>query len=572
MAYDRSSPRNQRRRQSIPLQDLNVPPNPTQSDDARGHSRSLSGRARSLLGHGQSLSGRSPTAYQRVDEDSPPPSNRAHLTPPHITTPKSAYQTPYHYEDGEISPLNTGEFQTAVGSVGLSFDTSSPSDSSRARRGSSPGGNLAIITETDGIPPFAQTVEHFPNENGNEPLFSLTDDNTPLTDERFLQPISGSQASIPLGQRHDRQNSQFSFQEQSSPGSMLGDDLPLAEAGMGRPTSRQLSQSMNSTNRSLSVSAATSPLSRAGSMMRKMSQRVVNLSNEPEIIEQSIRRQPSIKHARLEEPPSFPAMPEYAHDEHQRLPQAEKFSHLGPEGGKHRQTPKPPNPLKGKSLYIFGPDNWVRLQLCELLVHPFTEPIILVLIIIQTVLLAVYSAPSLAYDERPKAWQSAWINYAMMVLFLIYTSEIIARTIVSGFIKNPDEYSSVDWKTGFRKGILEKWRTLWTPNRPKPARGTTSASIPGVPQPSIIQSFSGIQDPDNVPGNSRQQQRVRLARRAFLRHSFNRLDFLAVTSFWISFLLAKSSVQERRHVYVFQMLSCLRILRLLALTSGTSVN
>lgn len=72
--------------------------------------------------------------------------------------------------------------------------------------------------------------------------------------------------------------------------------------------------------------------------MRMMSQRVVNLSNEPEIVEQTIKHKNSLKNARLEEPPTLPAMPEYAHDEEQ-------------EQKKIRTAWKTQsNPLRGKSL------------------------------------------------------------------------------------------------------------------------------------------------------------------------------------------------------------------------------
>ena len=69
-----------------------------------------------------------------------------------------------------------------------------------------------------------------------------------------------------------------------------------------------------------------------------------------------------------------------------------------------------------------------------------------------------------------------------------------------------------------------------------------------------------------------QKRRVRLAHRAFLRHSFNRLDFVAVVAFWVSFLLSVSGVEKTHQLYIFRMLSCLRILRLLAMTNGTSVS
>lgn len=71
---------------------------------------------------------------------------------------------------------------------------------------------------------------------------------------------------------------------------------------------------------------------------------------------------------------------------------------------------------------------------------------------------------------------------------------------------------------------------------------------------------------------ARNLHKARLARRAYLRHSFNRMDFIAVVSYWIALVLELTGVMTKHHIYVFQMLSCLRIFRLLGITEGTSVN
>lgn len=65
---------------------------------------------------------------------------------------------------------------------------------------------------------------------------------------------------------------------------------------------------------------------------------------------------------------------------------------------------------------------------------------------------------------------------------------------------------------------------------------------------------------------------MQLARRAFLRHGFNRLDFAAVISFWITFALSITGLEMQHHLFIFRMMSCLRIVRLLALTNGTAVS
>jgi hypothetical protein len=50
------------------------------------------------------------------------------------------------------------------------------------------------------------------------------------------------------------------------------------------------------------------------------------------------------------------------------------------------------------------------------------------------------------------------------------------------------------------------------------------------------------------------------------------LDFVAVVSFWISFVLGITGMESKHHLHVFRMLSCLRIVRLLALTRGNTVS
>lgn len=59
----------------------------------------------------------------------------------------------------------------------------------------------------------------------------------------------------------------------------------------------------------------------------------------------------------------------------------------------------------------------------------------------------------------------------------------------------------------------------------------------------------------------------------YLRHSWNRIDFIAVVAFWIMFILAMLGVENTptRHIYIFRALSVLRIARLLAVTNGTTV-
>jgi len=486
------------------------------------------------------------TAYVRVNEGSPPPATRNDAGLPHVTTPRNAYHSPYPYEDGEVSPVDVAGFQSAMGSVGLSFESPGPSRPPPGRRRST----LNVITEREDPPNWP-----IPSNSSMEPepenYFSPQDDDqTPLTDSRVLAPMNGAGSRTPSTGH-------------SGMGSRLGDDLVNVERG--RPSSTLSA-------RTLSVSAGASPLSRAGTMVRKMSQRIVNLSNEPDPIEINVRQERSQRasnDSRMQEPPSLPAMQDYAHDDQPSPPlPMEKANPLVFAEDANDDWKPPANPLKGRSLGIFGPENRLRLWLCDLLVHPATEPVILLLIVLQTILLAVDAAPNVDYGQRPAKWRSTWIDYGLLVLFSIYTVEIVVRSIVSGFVKNADYYSTVDRDLGYRAGLVGRVQGFFIPHRQSSTRRATK--LPGA-EPSIIRSFTGMQSHIDQRGDSRQQQRLRLARRAFLRHSFNRLDLLAVVSFWVHFVLSLTSVEPNKHIYVFRMLSCLRILRLLGLTSGTSV-
>jgi len=58
----------------------------------------------------------------------------------------------------------------------------------------------------------------------------------------------------------------------------------------------------------------------------------------------------------------------------------------------------------------------------------------------------------------------------------------------------------------------------------------------------------------------------------YLRQSWNRIDFLSILCFWISFALATGGIERGSiHIGIFRALSVLKVSRLLTVTSGTTV-
>lgn len=509
----------------IPLQDLSrnahVPAEERGRDRANSAGGGLFSR-RSLMRRG------SRTQYQSVSEESPVDT---------VSTSRNPFRPSPYPSEGDITHDDGPGALAQAMSFGISFNEPRSWDSQ-------PGPSMTHAHDLDDA---ASDLDNVPldtyNSDNYVPQADAEDDRVRLTDSRYLQPISG--AANPEGGRS------------STDGSRLGDDLPHLEDALGRPRG-------NSTrSRSLSPSASGGALQRASSMVKSMSQRVVNLSNEPEVVQQSIEREEHHKSARLEGPPELPATPDYVHDPTPELPPREKRTSKSM--WKHRN-----NPFRGRSLSIFGPSHPFRLWLCDILVHPYMEPFILAIIIVQTILLIVESSQSVF--DRPMAvrWGSSRLDYVFFVIFVIYTLEIAAKIMVSGFLFNPVEYSTLNRSLGFRKAIAEKGRNLITPHRQMTTKKVSF--LPQEPQSSILRTFTGMNAPEAESyDDPLHKRRVRLAHRAFLRHSFNRLDFVAVVAFWVSFLLSIDGVETTHQLYIFRMLSCLRILRLLALTNGTSV-
>ncbi|KAI5206104.1 hypothetical protein E4T39_02644 [Aureobasidium subglaciale] len=567
---NQSTPQN-----SIPLQDLGpsqhapISQDPPSPSAQASHRRTLSDRGRSLFRRNRdSLLSHSPVgnppppdtrAYSPISEDPPsPPQIDRNLSPLAYVTSPTGHRT--RVDDGQdedertpLSPHEGSSFQQALGFAGISLGAPArPSlHSAHARMGSVPSLRTVDTSPYDEEPD--DPTGFFPHE---EDL-----DTVPLTDmNRRLEAYSP--------QRNDRGS--FQSIRFLSP-SVSHSNNPDVESGNLSPSGRWShspdgrSRSPADSRRSLSP-MGDSPFHRAGDMMRMMSMRVVNISNEPEVAERMIRRKSSVGRS--------PRIPEsgFSGDGAPHSPVSEKMPSpmLHPTDQLGPLAPEP-NPFRGKSLGIFPPDSKLRLKLADLLLHPMTEPFILVLIVFQTILLAVEARNNVNDEPRSKRFGTTWIDITLLALFVIYTIEIMIRVIVSGFVVNPIEYSTIDRKVGLRTAVMRKANDMFALHRKPSVRNMNPLPplTPG-PQPGILRSFT-TNTMMEVPGGSKQAQLQRLAFRAFLRHSFNRLDFLAVCSFWVSFVIGIFGVESQKHVFVFRMLSCLRIVRLLGITSGTLV-
>jgi hypothetical protein len=556
--------------QVIPLQDLTQQGTAQEEDgDGQpGRARAISDLVRNRLSGGRGPRGSYGGTYAPIAETDPDRLRRTgniHLAIPQNTSGSYGAQ-----DATPISPVDAAEFQAAIGGfAGLSFQSAAPIEPTASGWTHSNASVSSLVTLPEGGP-----VTDNPGDYFGPP--SSSSDRTPLTDPRHLQPMDGSSVpTTPTPSRSSRTRSVRFSNVPITPTSRLGDDLAQAEAGLGGSSIRH----SGSLRRSLSPSAAGSTLQRAGTIVRNMSTRIVNLSNEQDVVDRTIRRKNSRKGDRPDSIQSSSAgevsmVDGSVEEDGERVEKIPSVEEMATISRRPSRTTQDANPLKGKSLGIFSPDNKLRMRLCDLLVHPATEPTIFILIVFQAILLSIDSSRHIPYGDNEKLrWGATWIDYVLMSLFSIYTAEIVVRSIVSGFLINPFEYSTINRQVGIARAMLYKAQDVFgstAQNRP----GHTGTNDTGFDpqQPSAMRSFTtNLQDNVDTKGGSRQRQRIRLAHRAYLRHSFNRLDFIAVVSYWISFVLSVFQLESNKHLFVFRMLSCLRILRLLYLTSGTTV-
>ncbi|KAI6024262.1 Ion transport protein-domain-containing protein [Pisolithus marmoratus] len=106
-------------------------------------------------------------------------------------------------------------------------------------------------------------------------------------------------------------------------------------------------------------------------------------------------------------------------------------------------------PLRGNTLGFLGPTNPFRLRLYHMLSHSYSDPILLVLILMTAIVFVVQASRSLLLptdqsSPSPRVgYFHAWEDYVLFVLYILFTLEALARICVCGFVFDPEVPTSV---------------------------------------------------------------------------------------------------------------------------------
>lgn len=342
----------------IPLQDLSRPRGERQDGYENSNLSPHTSRSRSLLRGGnlgaeigrRISTHRARKSYDRVREDSPP-----QFSPPPPVPVIPDLQVP-NYQDGQQSAIPTlvevrQGLTEAFGGDGGTGNWLPP------RRQNEPVSPW-VADDDDDLP------ETFPSFE-----ISREDHSAHLTDPLNMQPMSGF--------THKKNLSSHSMK--FAPGSSLGEDLhSAAEEGLGggtgtRSRSGSTATRSGSLSKNRSLSPGSSPVRRVSVAVQNMAQRVVNVSNDPEVVEQTLRRRSSSKsHRDAPRRPTVPAIEIYALDDTEHSDAEEKPT--TPLRRSQRPNNLPwnvqSNPLRGNTFRVFSSKNPLRIFLCDILVHP----------------------------------------------------------------------------------------------------------------------------------------------------------------------------------------------------------
>lgn len=280
--------------------------------------------------------------------------------------------------------------------------------------------------------------------------------------------------------------------------------------------------------------------------------------------------------------------------------------------------------LYGNTLGLFGPSSKVRIWCHKFLSHPQTMSMVLILILLQTLLLC-YRQWDPIHLHGYVQFGYNWADYMLMVINGLYTFEIIVKVIAYGFVDDEVMFrelgldyprSGYTYARIYIQKILRDNFLWWIPglrwkSSKKNQRATTLKSTlkgkyarfldesDNTPQEGELEesehirhtndrmkkrnslsSLSGAEAPKSPfhaqntflqSTNINKKVDEMNLHRAFLRNTWQQLDFVSVVAFWISLPLSINHYDAKNQIMIFRAVSCIRILRLCNLTTGTNL-
>ncbi|AOA62126.1 Calcium-channel protein [Komagataella phaffii CBS 7435] len=204
--------------------------------------------------------------------------------------------------------------------------------------------------------------------------------------------------------------------------------------------------------------------------------------------------------------------------------------------------------LFGSTLRLFDNDSRVRQRCAKIVMHKYFDPVVVFLIFLVTVLLSYQLwIPEVRGYHHAEEYTS--VDWVLVFIYVLFTIETVLKIITFGLVDDSQMYEALNitMKTNQFWLFWDRWD--W---KKLQFKSQTSSYRKTMSEPSEKFSHSSTK-----------------LNRAYLRVSWNRIDFVSVFAFWISLFLSINHYDLRNGIFIFRSLMCLKILRLVNLTHGT---
>lgn len=267
----------------------------------------------------------------------------------------------------------------------------------------------------------------------------------------------------------------------------------------------------------------------------------------------------------------------------------------------------------GKSLRLFSTTSKIRIFCYRVATNPLYPPLLLGLLMLQVAFLTQqqWNPGSEGYVMSGNSWK----DYVLIGINVIYTIEIAVQIIAFGlfddhcmFEELGMEYPENELNMFSRlrvtslvkylkpiynrwdvKKVASKYRSVSRERSKMKQDLTEEIELNDIPiktdadiNYTSYDNSDDLSDAAVLPSQKLQAKntfivpKVQKSRselgltRAYLRSSWHRIDFLSTCFFWVSLLFSIDRYDVKHQVMIFRSLSCLRIIRIVNLTKGTT--
>ena len=228
--------------------------------------------------------------------------------------------------------------------------------------------------------------------------------------------------------------------------------------------------------------------------------------------------------------------------------------------------------LLGKTLKFFSPKSKLRLFCHKVLSLKYTHLFLTILLLIQIGLLSYQHWKFENGYVFAKGYN--WVDWILVVFYIIYTVEMFMKIVAYGLFQFPndipddllDELSDKSSNIDPNIDIIDDYFS-----DSSDSIDVTSVIIPDIPF--INSNNDTISEPNTLKNSilkmipkKRKHEIYHYLTPPYFRTDWNRLDFVSIISFWISFFIAFKFADSTK-AQIFRSLMCLRIVHILSMSS-----